>query len=524
MIDRHRFLGFVSRYNESMTTCALSSRSPRRFRPPGLGRACALAVLLCCAHSAVIGQSADAWDDFETDPPATRADAPLPERQRDVQSRLERLEARMAQLVALLSETEPDKADRLSEGLDFAGRERLRGRVAELVAALEEGRFGEADARQQALLAKLDSMLQMLTSPVSALDRLREARERLEAARRALRELSDEETRQLYFTARAAEQLEAAATDADAARRLDAEAEALAQMRQIEGMQRITRDQAQAALEQMRLGRSVEESTPGAAPLERAVEAMSKAADRLAEGSPPDAQAQQKQALRDLQSAMNEVDEALRQLRKEEKEEALDALEDRLRRMLDAERAARVSISSLVDQTAATWSQAQHGRAQEAAQSHDKARAECELALRIMRDEGTTVAAPALLEQAGADMALVAGALAKQDVTSLTAATLDDVIALLDALLAAIEKERDEMAENEPQGQEQPQGAQQQATPLLPRSAELKLLRFAQARINERTRSESERAIVPDMELFERLATRQEQLAEQARRLNEVGQ
>ena len=84
---------------------------------------------------------------------ATPAAARLAERQRTIQTRLERLENKMLKLSRLLAESEPDKAERLRDALNRAGGTRVKRRAARLVDTLPPGRPAYAARAHAAVLA-----------------------------------------------------------------------------------------------------------------------------------------------------------------------------------------------------------------------------------------------------------------------------------------------------------------------------------------------------------------------------------
>ena len=147
---------------------------------------------------------------------------------------------------------------------------------------------------------------------------------------------------------------------------------------------------------------------------------------------------------------------------------------------------------------------------------------DCEATLRILTDEGTTVILPELVRQLAADMGDLAGRLEASDVSPAALAAVDDIIAALKEILDVVAQKREEMQNQEQQGEGSPKDANE---PLVPGSAELKLLRASQIRINSRT-DELQKAVngppAPEAQRrFDELSARQRQLADLARRMNE---
>ncbi|MDX2198055.1 MAG: hypothetical protein SF069_03685 [Phycisphaerae bacterium] len=153
-------------------------------------------------------------------PPVAASDAALPERQRELQQRLARLESQMLKLAKLLAESEPAKAQRLREALRVHGERELIRRLEETVEQLKQGELGDADVSQQALIRDLQEVLKEIADDASAVDEKRAERERVLELRRQVEALRAGQLENLQRT-RAAQR---AAAFAD---RLSREAEEL---------------------------------------------------------------------------------------------------------------------------------------------------------------------------------------------------------------------------------------------------------------------------------------------------------
>lgn len=479
----------------------------------------ALAVALLVAVRAA-GDTTD-------DAPVMR-DAALHERQAGVRERILRLEGLMLKLAGELAEREPEKAERLRDALDHVGRQQVKARVDRLVTLLREARLSEADSAQEALLADFEALLAVLTSTESALDRQRERREKLEAFKRTVRQLMDEQMQHLYRTQHARRQLEqehegqsgVAGEDGEQAHAPPSEA-VQEMLRQLEQLQRQTQQKTAQLGRDLKSLDTPERPAPGREDVERAAEAMRNAAEALGREQPGDAAQSEEAALEQLQRALDELDESLRQVRRQEMEETLTALESRLRALLNGERQVRERAGAVAAAPQERWTRVERLQLEETAERQAGLAEDATTMLRILLDEGTTVAAPALVRQLVVDMELATERLAAADVSPLTIGLLDDIIALLEEMLEAVERKRDELAQQF--DQEGEQGGP--PPPLLSGSAELKLLRSAQVRINDRT------AVLGSADLrdengrtageLERLSGRQAELAELALRMHE---
>lgn len=507
-------------------------RSPSR---PLLARL--LAVFVALGASGAAGLAGEPPAGGAPQPAATEAPASAPvatpevlaARQRAVRERMARLENRMLELSRLLAETEPEKAERLRDTLEQVGRRQLRTRLEKLSALLEGEQLSEADREQGAVLRDLSSLMELLTSSLNELDRLRERRKQLEALKKQVAELLDEQRRVLYRTQQVGKALQRQVGPAEPAPRHAGESESppeeqmRQQIRRLEELQNELQRRAgqlQAAMKQQPSGAA--EPTPGQDQMQAARENMQQATDELGQQSPQSAQEPQKKALDAMQQAVDRLEQNLRQMREDEREQTLAALETRLQGLLSQEKRVRESVGDLLERDAAAWGRVEDLQVAEAGTLHNEARQQAEATLRILVDEGTTVVVPEMLRQIVEDMGAVSGDLATDGGAGLSeaAARLDDIIGQLEEILAAVGRQRD--ADAEAQQPKQQQQGQQGTRPLLARSAELKLLRSAQVRINRRTAALAEaadgRAIAA---AARRLAERQKRLADQAARMYE---
>jgi hypothetical protein len=489
-------------------------RSNRRHPKLAWGALGGLTIGLLAVGPAAVGQSfpeADSGADAQATQPS------LPEHQRVVRDRVERLESTMLKLSQLLAESEPAKAERLRDALQFAGSHRIKARIDTLIELLRSDQLSEGDRQQELLLADLDALLTLLTSSLNEVERRRAERQQLEALKRIIRTLMDEQTQILYRTQHVQQHLELSGSEpADAAT-----AGSVAEMlHQLEERQRSAQRQAGDLQRDMHKPAEEDRPTPGTPQVARAAEDMQQAADRLGERQPGAARQNQQGALEQLQQALDELDDALRQVRREESEETLAALEARLRSMLTREKQVREAVLALDEKSVENWTRVDRLRLAESAEMQRGVHDDCEATLRILVDEGTTVVVPELMRQVAVDMADVSARLDRSDTSTETQRVLSNVIAVLEEVLEAVERKRE--ADASLDSGEQPSG--DQPRPLLPNSAELKLLRSSQMRLNERTLelAVSNSATNGDgAAIMQALSLRQGRLAELARRMNE---
>ncbi len=268
---------------------------------------------------------------------------------------------------------------------------------------------------------------------------------------------------------------------------------------------------------------------PGEPQVGEAAGQMQQAADEMRAADGESAAESQDQALRELARAQQLLEERLRQVREEERAETLSGVESRLQAMLDRERDVRDMINLVASLPVNEWTQAQRAQLGRATERHLEAMNEGAALVRLLRDEGTTVVLPDLMGMLLGDMESLATAMLAEDLSPPTRALLDEIIAQLEQMLAAVQAERETPTENPEQPPNQPpnQGGQQRQQALMKRSAELKLLRTAQARLNDRTErlaqlNEAEDPLLS--ERFAQLGARQEDLARMTRQMIERDQ
>jgi hypothetical protein len=238
----------------------------------------------------------------------------------------------------------------------------------------------------------------------------------------------------------------------------------------------------------------------------------------------------QQEAIEDLEQAKADVEERLRQLREEMQEEMLAALEARFRAMLDKQKPITADTASLHRQRLEGRSDDQGPRPLTRAEQilvGDLAARERSLAgmaakaLTIIREDGTTVVFPRIVEQLDEDLRSVADLLGEPRTGAYTQSLQQEIEATLEELIAALEKAQKQSGQGQGQGQ-QGDPENPPMPPLVPESAELKLLKSAQLRVNRQTTAldravdEQPATSQPMTREAGRLADRQEEVREMA--------
>jgi len=233
------------------------------------------------------------------------------------------------------------------------------------------------------------------------------------------------------------------------------------------------------------------EPTPGQGQVQGAKGAMQRASRNLRNKSAKKANSNQKEAVDRLKSAQEQLEEALRQLREEEQLMLLDAIERRLTKMLQAQTQIRTNTIALnlrlIDTKKAGRkpARADVDRARQLGQEESGIAVEAEKLLEVLREEGSTVVIPDVVSDMRKDLDGLARRLTNLLAGEYTQQIQTDVIQTLKELIEVIQEERERRQGGGGQGGQPMEGDQPDR--LLPNSAELKMLRSLQTRVNRRT-------------------------------------
>jgi myosin heavy subunit len=226
--------------------------------------------------------------------------------------------------------------------------------------------------------------------------------------------------------------------------------------------------------------------TPGRKRVQQAVPNQRAAAGQLKDYKP--AKQKQQDAKDDLEAARNELDEALAQLRQQLQDEVLRALEERFTAMLHQQRELSVQTKTL-DKTRANAPTASGGlpaalaeKIQLVATGESDLEVEASDALKLLEEDGTTAVFPPLVEQLRDELREVARRCRDRQTDAGVQQRQRDVEDLLGLLIESLRRtiERKEGGQGGACEGGQP--------PLVPMSAELKMLRYLQERVNKATK------------------------------------
>lgn len=473
----------------------------------------------------------------------------LATRQRIVAERMSQLEDRMFRLIDQLKDREPDQARRLEAALREARQRLIRREMDATKESLARDALTESIEHQQAVLTNLQAVLTLLLEGPRELDQRREEMERLEVFRATIRELIEEQRQLKGEIDREARPITSSRPSDPSAESGSEESEpASAGNRSAEWQQR-QRDLKQRAdelAEQME-GQDQEsrapddkpsdtpgegpgsepmpaqQPTPGSENIRRGSGHMQGAAQRIEQGEPSAATEEQQKAIEQLEEALEDLQETLDQLRQEQYEEILRGLTARFREMLERQKRVNETTVSLDHMGASNWSRSDELNLAGLEFEQRALAGDADKALLILEDDGSTIIFPMTVEQIGTDMRQVADELAARRTGEATQWLQTGIVEALVELIAAMEQEQSELR----QGNRGQSGGMNASPPLLPPSAELKMLRSAQVRVRDRTseldsRNSDENPHSPELrEELDRLSGRQSELADIARRMYE---
>ena len=295
--------------------------------------------------------------------------------------------------------------------------------------------------------------------------------------------------------------------------------------------QRRTRDKAMDLVEKLKKmppknqdgGEPGQSPQPGQQSTEQAAQSMQQAAENLEEGDLQQAERQQQQAQEQIAKAIEEIEDRLNQLREETREEKLARLESRFREMLDRQKIASIITIELEDKRHSMKELRRRDQlvlirtGTEEFEISELGRQAYDLLL----EDGTSIVFPEIVQALQEDLQRI-GKLMQDDRTDQLIQLLQrDIEATLLELLDAL-KEIKKKSEGGGGGGGGGGGDQ----PLLRSSAELKMLKARQTRINRITKRLEEMQVDRplDEELeheFQRGSAQQQDLRDMIERINE---
>lgn len=224
---------------------------------------------------------------------------------------------------------------------------------------------------------------------------------------------------------------------------------------------------------------------PGQQQMQEASDAQGQAGKSLEDGDSDSANQQQQQAEKKMEEALEEIEDRLSQLREETNEEKLARLEGRFREMLDRQKIATIMTTEIDDKR---LSLGRMGRRDQLlilrlATEELDIRELGQQAYDLLLEDGTSQVFPEVVQDVRTDLATVAEMLQQSRTDRYTQLVQKEVETAIADLIDALEEVK---KKNEGGGGGGGGGGGKQ--PLLRKSAELKILRMRQQRLNRRTR------------------------------------
>ena len=240
------------------------------------------------------------------------------------------------------------------------------------------------------------------------------------------------------------------------------------------------------------------EEQPGQEQIEKAQEAMKEASEELREEDPSTAAEKQAEAVEQLEEALEETEEELAQMYAAMQAEELAMLEAQFREMLDRQQKATAATAELQQNRESEDDLPRVDRIKMAnlAREEHQLADQAQQALDVITEDATSVVFPVFVAQLRDDLSSAGQLIEAQRTGDETQQLQGEIEQTLQELIEALEA-----AQESGQGKTRSGSGGGEKPSLLPSSAELKLLRSAQLRVNRRTTSFDESR--PDTELDE---------------------
>ncbi|MGQ9650133.1 MAG: hypothetical protein ACUVXJ_08480 [Phycisphaerae bacterium] len=451
-----------------------------------------LVLLLCILLPVTLTAAAEPLSTAQADAAAK----PLATKEQIVRDRMIQLEDRMFRLIEQLSERQPEQAARLQTALKKARELLIRRDMEVAIRLLSDEDLAAASDKQIEIVRDLESVLKVLLEEPDSSRQRQEEIARLEALKAEVRRLL--ETQQ----------------------RLEAIAEAAEPQRQL--------GEKTGRLGERMSGRKTETQParppdPGNEHVARGAQHMTQASQELEQQKTRQGAESQRQAEDELQQAIENLEQAIEQLRQEQRDQTLRQLQVLLQAILDKQLLINRDTQALDEKGRTQWTHADELALVGLGNDEMTLADQTSQVLRLLKSDGTTVVFPQVIGQVRDDMERVAGRLQKKD----TGAGTQQAEAAIAQTLTQLIESLKQAALNPPPGGAGGEDGQGCNPPLVAASAELKLLRSCQQRLNERTAMAGEAieknpAAASDLrDEIRRLSTQQNELAEVARQMHE---
>jgi len=214
---------------------------------------------------------------------------------------------------------------------------------------------------------------------------------------------------------------------------------------------------------------------------------MASASQSLKKNSPSSAQKQQQQAQEELKKAQAELEKRLEELGEKMRDETIVRLEDIFRDMLARQQAATAETARLdIERNAQDGGELRRGDRVTLRRLSEEEKALADRAgeaLRLIEEDGSSISFPIVVADLRGNLTHIAGLLDRQATGKETQRRQQEAEQTLAELLEALE-----VAKKNGGGEGKPGNGQCKPC-LLPNTAELKLLRALQVRVNRQTKA-----------------------------------
>ena len=232
-------------------------------------------------------------------------------------------------------------------------------------------------------------------------------------------------------------------------------------------------------------GQQQQQKQPGQEKMEQAGDAQKQAADKMQQNDSESAQEKQKQAEKNMEKALEEIEDRLSQLREETNEEKLARLEARFRQMLERQNVASIMTIEIEDKR---FNLGQIRLRDQLlilrlATEELEIRELAQQAYDLLLEDGTSIVFPEVVQDLRADLESAAGLLQSERTDQYTQLVQKEVEITIQDLLDALKEAKKDGKKGGGGG-----GGGGGKQPLLKKSAELKILRMRQRRLNRRTK------------------------------------
>ena len=232
-------------------------------------------------------------------------------------------------------------------------------------------------------------------------------------------------------------------------------------------------------------GQQQPKKQPGQEQMEQAGDAQKQAADDMQQNDSDSAQKKQKQAEQKMEQALEEIEDRLSQLREETNEEKLARLEARFRQMLERQNVASIMTIEIEDKR---FNLGQIRLRDQLlilrlATEELEIRELAQQAYDLLLEDGTSIVFPEVVQDLRADLESAAGLLQSERTDQYTQLVQKEVEITIQDLLDALKEAKKDGKKGGGGG-----GGGGGKQPLLKKSAELKILRMRQRRLNRRTK------------------------------------